>query len=318
MMVIDLTKGLPFEPFVIDHLVDARGRYGLDLDPQFPFAIKLYQFVTAGQPYPLNWHERLEIFVPLSGEGDFRMGDRVIAFRPGDVIVVDNLKLHGLASFRGADSRAMTITFNSELVYNIGSPLSDFAYLVPFHCQTEQVEPVVTRDSALAGPVHEALARLVRCYFDQAGGLYARLGCKAYLLELLFHISQHFAGAEVAHSEYLGQQERARRLGRLFDHLQEHYARPLTITQAARMVGMSESRFMKFFKQSTGTTLISYVTQVRLSHACELLRETNVPVGEIAARVGLPDHTYFDRKFRQHFRTSPRAMRAQWGARESA
>jgi AraC-like DNA-binding protein len=315
---LDLAGGLTFEPFVIDHLVDARGRYRLDLDPEFPFAIKLYHFVATSDAYPLNWHERLEIFVPLSGEGDFRMGDRVIAFRPGDLLVVDNLKLHGLASYRGADRRAMTITFDPELVYTIGSPLSDFAYLVPFHCQTDLVEPLVSSEEALCGPVHGALARLVRCYFDEAGSPYARLGCKAYLLELLFLISRHFAGAEVAHSEYVRQQERAKRLGRLFDHLQEHYAKPLTIPQAARMVGMSESRFMKFFKQSTGTTLVSYVTHVRLAHACELLRRTDLPVAEIAVRVGLPDHTYFDRRFRQQFRTSPRAMRAQWSQREGS
>lgn len=316
-MLLDFTGGLPFEPFVIDHLVDARGRYRLDLDPQFPFALKLYEFASGGDHYPLNWHERLEIFVPLVGDGEFRMGDRDVAFHAGDVLVVDNLKLHGLRSLRGSDRRAMTITFSSEFVYNIASPLCDFAYLVPFHCLGEQVEPVLRRDGPLAKPVRTALRRLVRCYFDEAGGVYARLGCKAYLLEVLFHLSRHFAGAEVAHSEYLRQQERARRLGRLFNHLQEHFASPLTIGQAARMVGMSESRFMRLFKRSTGTTLISYVAQLRLTHACELLRDTDLPISEIAARVGLPDHTYFDRKFRQHFRTSPRAMRAQW-SRKSA
>jgi AraC-like DNA-binding protein len=317
-MLLEMIEGLPFEPFVIDHLVDARGRYRLDLDPQFPFAIKLYQFRSTGEHYPLNWHERLEIFVPLAGDGEFRMGDRDIAFRAGDVLVVDNLKLHGLRSLRGPDNRAMTITFNSDLVYNIASPLSDFAYLVPFHCQSERVEPRVRGDEPMAEPVRAALRRLVACYFDDARGGYAHLGCKAYLLELLFHLSRHFAGAEVAHSEYLRQQERARRLGRLFDHLQEHFALPLTIGQAARMVGMSESRFMRFFKRSTGTTLISYITQLRLTHACELLRDTDLPVADIASRVGLPDHTYFDRKFRQHFRTSPRAMRAQLAPRRTA
>jgi AraC family transcriptional activator of pobA len=312
-----VTKGQPFEPFVIDHLVDARGRYWLDLDPQFPFAIKLYRFSPVADLYPLNWHERLEIFVPLAGEGGFRMGDRIIPFQAGDLLVVDNLKLHGLASFGGADCRAMTITFNSDFVYNMASPASDFAYLVPFRCQTEQIQPVLRREEVQAGPVHQALRRLVTCYFDKAGGVYSRLGCKAYLLELLFHISRHFAGAEVHHSEYLRQQDRAQRLSRLFDHLHEHYERPLTVGDAARMVGMSQSRFMKFFKQSTGRTLISHVTHVRLARACELLRSTVLPVSEIAACVGLPDHSYFDRKFRQQFRASPRAVRAEW-ARKSA
>lgn len=314
----ELTRGLPFEAFVIDHLVDARGRYRLDLDPQFPFAIKLYRFAASTAAFPMNWHERLEIFVALAGEGQFRMGDRAVDFAAEDVIVVDNLKLHGLGGVRGPDTRAMTITFNAELVYNIASPISDFAYLIPFHCQSDAISPVVRRDDPLGGPIREALARLVGCYFDPDESSYARLGCKAYLLELLYHLSQRFAGAEIAHSEYVRQQERAKRLGRLFDHLQEHYATPMTVTQAARTVGMSSSRFMKFFKQATGTTFVSYLTHVRLAHACELLRRTDLPVGEIAARVGLPDHAYFDRKFRQHFGASPRATRSQWSARKDA
>ena len=317
-MLLDLIDTLRFEPFAVDDLVDRQGRYRLDLDPQFPFAIKLYQFTPVGDAYPMNWHERLEIFVPLSGEGQFRMGDRIIDFAADDVLVVDNLKLHGLREFRGEGGRAMTITFNPEFVYNIASPLCDYTYLIPFHCQSEHVTPVVRREEPQAAPIHDALTRLVACYFDPAQDAYTRVGCKAYLLELLFHLTRHFAGAEVAHSEYVRQQERSRRLGRLFEHLQQHYAEPLTIAQAARMVGMSPSRFMKFFKQATGTTFVSYVTQVRLAHACELLRETDLAVGDIAARVGVNDHAYFDRKFKQYFSTSPRRLRSAWSARRIA
>jgi AraC-like DNA-binding protein/mannose-6-phosphate isomerase-like protein (cupin superfamily) len=311
-MLLDLIKGLSFEPFVIDHLIDAHGRFRLDLDPQFPFAIKLYRFPQVANAFPMNWHERLEIFIPLSGSGQFRMGERVIDFSEDDVIVVDNLKLHGLGEFRRKDGLGMTITFNPELVYNIGSPLSDFAYLIPFHCQSDRISPVVRRGEPLAGPIHAATARLVHCYFDRLSGRNTQMGCKAYLLELLFHLSGHFAGAEVVHSEYVKQQERARRLGRLVDHVRQHYAAPMSIAQASRMVGMSGSSFMKFFKQATGRTFVSYLTHVRLSQACELLRNSDRPVAEIAAAVGLPDHPYFDRKFKQYFRTSPRAMRAQW------
>ena len=84
------------------------------------------------------------------------------------------------------------------------------------------------------------------------------------------------------------------------------------------MVGMSGSRFMRLFKQATGATLVSYVTHVRLAHACQLLRETDLAVGDIGARVGLSDHAYFDRKFKQHFNTSPRGMRTRWSARRIA
>ena len=310
-MFHQITKGLPFEPFLIDHMVDPRGRYRLDLDPQFPLAIKLYSFTTVGDSYPMNWHERLEIFIPLAGRGCFRMGDRAIDFSAGDILIVDNLKLHGLTDFRGRERLAMTITFNSDLIYNLGSPLADFVYLIPFHCMEEDLAPVVRSTDPQAKTIHTAVEQLVRCYFDERIGKYAQAGCKAYLLALLFHLSRHFQGAEIAHSEYVKQQERSRRLAQLFDYMQQHYARKLTIREAAAMVGMSTSRFMKSFKQATGTTFVSYLTQVRLAHACELLRSTSLPVGEIAARVGVPDQGYFDRRFKQHFHTSPRSMRAQ-------
>jgi AraC-like DNA-binding protein len=313
--MLEVIRTLPFEPFFIDHLVDARGRYPLDLDPQFPLAVKLYDFSRTTGPYPMNWHERLEIFVPLSGTGRFRMGDRIIDFAQNDILVVDNLKLHGLHERPVGDGRAMTVTFNPDLVYNIASPPSDFAYLIPFRCQSEAVSPVIRNGEPIARRIHEPLAKLLECYFDPTGGTHTRLGCKAYLLEVLFHLSCHFDGAAVAHSEYVRQEERARRLGRLFDYLQQHYASPVTVTQAARIVGMSGSRFMKFFKQATGTTFVGYVTHIRLAHACELLRETDLAVSEIAARVGFADHAYLDRRFKQYFRASPRGMRAEWSAR---
>ncbi len=310
-MLRGIPEALMFEPFLIDHLVDPLGRYRLDLDPRFPLAIKLFNFAPSGNSHPMNWHERLELFIPLAGTGSFRMGDRVLEFTAGDIVVVDNLKLHGLVEFRGQDRRAMTITFNSELIYHPGSTLADSVYLIPFHCQTEDSNPVVGSTGPHAAPIHGAVEQLVRCYFGESPAIYMQAGCKAYLLALLFQLSRHFQGAEVAHSEYMKCLECSRRFGQLFDYIQQHYARKLTIRQAAAMVGMSDSRFMKFFKQATGTTFVTYLTRVRLAKACELLRTTDLPVWEIAARVGVPDQGYFDRRFKQHFHTPPRSMRAQ-------
>lgn len=304
------TKALPFEPFVIDHLVDPRGRYQIDLDPQFPFAIKLFTF-PAADSFPMTWHERLELFIPLAGSGRFRMGDCVLDFEADDVIVVDNLKLHGLLQFRGEQRRAMSITFTSDLIYNIGSPICDFLYMTPFHRQGAAAPPIILVADPVSKALHGVLDRLVTCYFSSSQGSYSRAGCKAYLLEALYHLASHFQADNIGHAEYLKQQERSRRLARLMDYLQQHYARKITVQQAASMVGMSESRFMVFFKRATGATFINYVTHVRLTNACQLLRETDLPMADVAARVGFPDQAYFDRKFKQYFRSSPRVMRAK-------
>lgn len=292
-------------------MVDKQGRYHLDLNRRFPFAAKLYSFPPGHDRYPLNWHERLEIFVPVAGSGQFRMGERLVDFAPGDVLVVDNLKLHGLASFQGRECKAVDLLFTSDLIYTLGSPVCDFVYLIPFYCQMDEVAPVLRAGEPRSAAVHAALAALLECYAYAADGRPDEAGCKAYLIQILYQLSKHLGNSEVARSEYLRQQERARTLGRLIDYVNHHFAEKINVADAAAVVNMSQSRFMRFFRHATGTTFVAYLTQVRLVEACRLLTETTLPITEIAGRTGFSDECYFDRKFKQHFQSSPRQIRLQ-------
>jgi AraC-like DNA-binding protein len=308
-MPISIPSSLTFEPCVVHQWIDPSGRFDPPLDRAFPFYIKLYSFKDGMDPCPPNWHERLEIFVPVAGDGQFRIGDRLVSFSPGEVLVVDNKKLHRTERIGGRQRCAIVITFLPEFVYTLGSPVCDVGYLSPFYCQVADVDPVVRAGNPRLPMLHDAINRLLRCYvdIDQDG---ARLGCKTYLLELLYHLAQHFTFAEVARSETLQQQQRARRLGGLLDHLALNYGKKISIADAAAMVGMSESRFMRYFRAAAGMTFVSYLTHIRLTHAARLLRESDLNISEVADTVGFRDQSYFDRQFRQGFSMTPREYRA--------
>jgi AraC-like DNA-binding protein len=74
---------------------------------------------------------------------------------------------------------------------------------------------------------------------------------------------------------------------------------------------MSESQFMKFFKRATGMTFVAYLTHVRLNRAYRLLTETDVSIAEVASSVGFSDQSYFDKRFKEAFKQTPRALRAE-------
>lgn len=194
-------------------------------------------------------------------------------------------------------------------VYSLGSPLCDVSYLSPFYCQAIDLDPVVRRDAGRLEPLHPAINRLLACYGERPFGPAAQVGCKTYLLEVLYYLAQHLAFAEVARTECLAQQQRARRLGTLLDFLGRAYDRKLSVADAADMVGMSESRFMRYFRAASGMTFVSYLTHIRLTHATRLLRETDLNIGEIAGAVGFRDQSYFDRQFRAEFAVTPRDYR---------
>jgi AraC-like DNA-binding protein len=305
-----LVEGLRFEPYGIDHLVDAFRHHHLALDLEFPFTIKAFSYETFRPGERLTWHNRLEIFCPLRGAGRFQMGERIIDFRGGDLLVVDNMKLHGALSFEGPHSSAVVIYLKAELFYNLGSAVCDYAYLTPFYGLTEEILPILRAGDAAAAPVHEALGRLLRCYFNAPQDQYSKIGCKAYLSQILYLLSKHLGTSELARAEYLRRREQAQRLGALVDYLNNNYCEKITVPQAAAMVGMSKSHFMRFFKQATGMTFVDYLTHLRISKARQLLRDKNLTIAEISNRVGFTDQSYFDRRFKEHFGKSPREYRA--------
>ncbi|MGH9672066.1 MAG: helix-turn-helix domain-containing protein [Bryobacteraceae bacterium] len=308
-MPLRLPESLPVEPFLIEHLTTAEGNYELPLNPRFPFIIKAFSYSSSAHTFPLNWHERLELFIPLEGKGRFRMGERVVDFSAGDVIVVDVKSLHGIAEFSGNDPRALVISFLPELICTLGSLDCDSQYLIPFYCQLDTVEPVLRHSDRLGSPVHTAVRKLVNCYFSAAGGQHVEAGCKVYLLEVLYFLSLHFGFSQQAQAMVREQRRLVERLGKLHDWLRDHYAERISVADAAYICAMSETQFMKLFKKATGSTFVRYLTRLRLTQAARLLRDTDLSIGEIAGQAGFSDQSYFDRKFKDHFHATPKESR---------
>jgi transcriptional regulator GlxA family with amidase domain len=169
---------------------------------------------------------------------------------------------------------------------------------------------VLHAGDALAASTYHTIARLLDCYFGRPAKPLYQAGCKALLLELLYHLAVHFRASELLKWEFMRQQERSLQLKELFDHINAHAAEKLSLNSAARLVGLSPVRFMKTFKQVAGMTLVAYLNHVRLANAARLLRETGLSIAEIANATGFSDQSYFDKRFKRAFGRTPKAFRS--------
>jgi AraC-like DNA-binding protein len=298
-------RGLRFPRHDISHALDRTGRYDLELDREFPLVIKLFHFASKRFTRGPTWHERLELFVPLDGRVRFRMGDCEVWLDRGDLLVVDNLKLHQVVDSPELNTRVLVVSSYPELVYGLGSPAHDYGFLLPFYAQMEGRPHLVRATEPLAAQAHAELAELLACYFGRPPLF--QIGCKAMLLRLLHLLAVRFRRAEVLHVEFVRQRERAQQFSRLLGYIETHYAERLAVEDAALMVAMSQSRFCRAFKRVAGMPFISYLTHVRLSRAARLLRQRPRRVVEIATETGFADQSYFVRQFRKHFGQTPTA-----------
>ncbi|HAB17803.1 MAG TPA: helix-turn-helix transcriptional regulator [Verrucomicrobiota bacterium] len=302
---------LKFEPHNIAAQLDARGHYQVDLTPEFPLSIKLFHYSSRRHTRGQTWHERLELFVPLDGPARFRMGDQLVLLERGNMLVVDNLKLHHVVDFPGFNTRVVVVSFQPEFIYSLGSPSGDYTFLLPFYSKLDRQPHVLRADDEATPCAQVALARLLEIFFGHDERQFVQAGSKAYLLELLYHLSRQFRASDVLKWEFMRQQQRSLRLKKLFDRIQTSFADKLSVSQAAWLVAMSPAAFMKAFKQVAGMTLVSYLNHVRLARAAQLLRETDRSVADIAAETGFSDQSYFDRRFKKSFGMAPKHFRAR-------
>lgn len=310
-MLSEVVRDMPFEPFSIDHQVDQHKCYQLSLDSRFPLEVKLYSYLNSDK-LRFNWHERLEVNVSVKGRGRFRMGERILNFSTGDIIVVDNLTLHGLLDYEGSMRKAAVITFMPDLICNPVSYPCDSIYLRPFFSRQSGLDPVLRPCHPIWEEVDRALAKVVESYYSGKEQGY-QAGCKAYMLQALYGLARHFGLTEPNMSEVHNNMHQSVQFGRLREFLRENYSTHITVRAAASMVGVNEFRFMKFFKRATGMTFVDYVNHLRLSNAYSLLITTDRSIADIAVSVGFADQSYFDRCFRKHYSQTPRDARRMAG-----
>lgn len=91
--------------------------------------------------------------------------------------------------------------------------------------------------------------------------------------------------------------------------LAHHYMQDVSLEQAADAMGMSPFYFSRFFRTTYNQTFVEHLTAYRIRQAVRLLEETEIPVREIAPRVGYVDAGYFSKVFKRHVGVTPTEYR---------
>lgn len=87
--------------------------------------------------------------------------------------------------------------------------------------------------------------------------------------------------------------------------LDGHYAEKVTLDQLVAFMGYSRSRLEALFSAHTGLPPMEWLIRRRIEHAKKLLTTTDLPVHEIASRVGFTDAAFFSRSFLKRVGASP-------------
>ena len=98
----------------------------------------------------------------------------------------------------------------------------------------------------------------------------------------------------------------------LKEYLDSHYSAKITLDSLSESFFVNKYTLSREFKEAYGTSIINYLLMVRITHAKQMLRFTNVSVDEIGASCGITPLYYFSRAFKKIEGISPSEYRRHW------
>ncbi len=163
----------------------------------------------------------------------------------------------------------------------------------------------------------ELMSRIIssRCESDPTDSsqedlskLYTRMLRARTLTDMVSLIKQELDTAQERVGSYLsGRKEWLVRT--IKDIIHAHYAEDLTIDAIAGQAFISTGYATRLFRQYTGESINSYLTQIRMNAAAELLKTPTASISDTATKVGYTNVPYFSSVFRKKFGYTPREWR---------
>ena len=170
---------------------------------------------------------------------------------------------------------------------------------VGFHgTDAEQLIERIDLDAPVLRDVGEPVCRLLMQIYFARGSLFHESATMTGLLYQLLALLMRDHPAQAA-------RERDDSVRRACAYIENHYALPIGIADVAKHVGLSRSHLYRLFVSELKLTPMQVLTQVRIRHACALLRRGDLSVKAVAASVGFENPLYFSRRFHELMGTPP-------------
>jgi AraC-like DNA-binding protein len=243
---------------------------------------------------PFHYHPEIEITCIVKGKGSFILGDQVIPYNDGELILIGPNIPHEFRSEAIEIPDYSTQSISVHFVKNfLGLGLFEIPEAVFIKQLLEQSERcILVTDISVKEIIQQGLLNLT-----ESKGI-ERV---SWLLQILNTVSTT-AQIEILSDDGLmdttGEGKNSR-INRVFRYVIDNFKSQISITEAAKLVNFTNTSFCRFFKQRTHKSFVQYVNEIRIAHACKLLVEGNYSINRIASESGFDNISNFNTQFKK-------------------
>jgi AraC-like DNA-binding protein len=135
--------------------------------------------------------------------------------------------------------------------------------------------------------------------------LYKKMISSEFMDDFFFQLGEYIRLALGANEE--SGRDARNSINEILDFVQNNYADPnLSSQMIGDFLGKSNRYVMFKFMESIGKPLNEHIRDVRMKKAANLLKNTELPINEIASKIGIENENYFYKLFKKVYTVTPR------------
>jgi AraC-like DNA-binding protein len=267
-------------------------------------------FARVAPQFPFFWHyhPEYELTLIVNSHGQRLVGDGIADYVPGDLVLLGPGLPHSWRSRQFADDarkqhRAVVVHFRQDFLGERFFALKEMA----------QVSRLLDRAAYGLAFGHTSKGRsAARTLTELPSQPPARRLLS--LLWILLELADESKAQRLSTIRLrpICRVEDQRRIEKICHYLEGHFDQRTNFAELTRHVYMDQTSLCRFFKRATGRTMSTYVNELRLGAASELLTNTDMSILEIAFRVGFENYSNFCRRFKRMKGCTPRTLRKQF------
>lgn len=271
---------------------------------RFPFGAYWHQFAPGAHVVDSHWHKEAEIFYVIEGEVLFQIDSEYIPVRADEAIFIDGGDLHTGHARGDQGCSFCAMVFDFGMLASSSYDLVQEGMIVPFQERRATFPRWMTSETD--GQLLQHIKEMTLLSKHKPAGY--EVAIKGHLFLMLFQAASSGRLVNRSRSE-AADMVRTERLKKVILYIQNHYHRPIRLSELADLIPMSEGQFCRFFKSMTGQTPVDYMNSYRVRQAAELLRQPDNKISDIALDVGFGHISYFVRVFRKIMDCTPSEYR---------
>lgn len=242
-----------------------------------------------------HYHEFYKLLFFISGKGGYFVEGKRYALTPGDIILIDKQCVHRPEFESGIPCERIILYISPEFLLRESSSACQLT-----DCFSKEYDHVLRPNEKIRKTLFSIVSNMEQELSSKRYG--KEIVSTGMLLNLLVEIARSIFHKEVQKPAPM--LPKSKRMLDIMHYLDAHLTEDININLLAEKFYISRFHMMRRFREETGTTIHSYISDHRLMLARDLISQ-GIPATEVCFQCGFGSYSSFSRAYGKFFGTTP-------------